>query len=169
MAAAIPYIPYILAAAGTVYAGAAANASAKDAASQMEADAIQARRVAGAREEQQRRINRQRLGAQRASAAQSGFDPSTGSLLALQVESAGNAELDALTVRHGGEMQSLSLQNDARRTRAGGRNQRTTGLMNAAGYLAGGYARYGGGNSLTPAASYHSAEFWRGGAGFEGE
>ena len=162
-------IPYILAAVGTVYAGAAANANAKAQSQQMKNDALTARRVAGAREEQQRRINRVRLSAQRANAAQSGFDPNTGSLAMLQVESAGNAELDALTTRYSGELQSLSLENGANAVRASGRNQQTSGYLSAAGTLAGGYARYGAGQTLTPADSFHSKEYWRGGYGFEGE
>lgn len=144
------YIPYILAAVGTVYAGAAANANAKAQSDQMKNDALTARRVAGAREEQQRRTNRMRLAHQRASVAQTGFDPNTGSLAMLQVESAGNAELDALTTRYSGELQSLSLENGAATTRASGRNQQTSGFLNAAGVLGSGYARYGMGASLMP-------------------
>lgn len=96
-----------------------------------------------AAEDQQRRINRMRLGEQRAAAAQSGFDPSSGDFAALQVESAANAELDALTTRYTGQMQAVSLENEARGLRANARTANMQGYLNAAGSLAGGFAKYG--------------------------
>jgi hypothetical protein len=47
-------------------------------------------------EEIQRRQNALKLGEQRAAAAESGFDPSSGSLATLQSQSAGELELDSL-------------------------------------------------------------------------
>jgi len=76
--------------------------------------------VANANEERIRQRSSQELGAQRAAAAESGFDPNSGSLAALQQQSAGNAELDALTERYKGQLnawqQDLTIQRAAERT-----------------------------------------------------
>lgn len=103
-----------------------------------------ARKQAAAKEEQIRRHNRLLLGKQRAAAAQSGFDPNTGSLLELQADSAQQLELDSLVTRYEGTMQALSFESEAdqaaRRARAG----LVSGLANASGSLLGAYGgRYG--------------------------
>lgn len=61
-------------------------------------------RTADANETRVRASNTQALGEQRASAVQSGFDANTGSLAAVQVQSAGNLELDALNQRYRGQI-----------------------------------------------------------------
>jgi hypothetical protein len=60
--------------------------------------------TADANETRVRASNAQALGEQRASAVQSGFDANTGSLAQVQVQSTGNAELDALTQRYQGQI-----------------------------------------------------------------
>lgn len=70
-----------------------------------------------ANEERIRRANRLRLGEQRAAAAQSGFDPSSGSLASLQAESAGQAELDALTERYKGDLNAWRADEQINRQR----------------------------------------------------
>lgn len=112
-------------------AGAQANAAAANAAD----NARTARLQANAQEEIQRRQNALRMGEIRASAAESGFDPSSGSLLALQTKSAAEMELDALTTRYEGELQSISFQNQAASYRAEGKAARRTGYLNAFGTL----------------------------------
>ncbi|QTP33488.1 hypothetical protein [Burkholderia glumae] len=69
------------------------------------------------REETQRAQAGQQLGAQRAAVAESGFNPNVGSALDTQVQSARNAELDALQTRYQGILQGTSLEDQARQTR----------------------------------------------------
>lgn len=74
--------------------------------------------TADANETRVRANSAQALGEQRASAVESGFDANSGSLATLQTQSAGNAELDALTQRYKGQMNAwqqdliLSRQKD---------------------------------------------------------
>lgn len=60
--------------------------------------------TSAANEDRIRRANAIALGRQRAAAAQSGFDPSSGSMAKLQSQSAGQAELEALTERYKGDL-----------------------------------------------------------------
>ena len=148
MAVAVPFIPYIMAAVGAVYAGDQSRKSANYAADVAKDNALSAAKQGNAAEEQQRRISRMRLGEQRAAAAQSGFDPSSGGFAELQAESAANAELDALTTRYSSTMQSMSLENEARGLRANAKTANMQGYLNAAGTLSGAYAKYGTGSVM---------------------
>lgn len=101
------------------------------------------------REETQRAQSAQTLGQQRAAIAQSGFDPSSGSALDTQVQSARNAELDALQTRYQGILQGTSLQDQATQqryqasvARSNARGALTTGFLSAAGSALGGFASY---------------------------
>jgi hypothetical protein len=129
---------------GSIYAGGQAAAAAEGQANIAAQNAKTAQMQASAREEMQRRSSALQLGEQRAGAAQSGFDSSSGSFGDLQGDSAGNAELDALTTRYSGQLQSLSLQNEAAGLRRQASTSRTQGYLNAFGTLASGAARYGG-------------------------
>lgn len=73
--------------------------------------------TANANEERIRRDSATALGVQRASAAQSGFDSSSGSFAALQGQSAGALELDALTERYKGELNAWQMDERANRAR----------------------------------------------------
>ncbi|WP_186039138.1 virion core protein, T7 gp14 family [Burkholderia gladioli] len=107
------------------------------------------------REETQRAQAGQQLGAQRAAVAESGFDPNSGSALDVQVQSARNAELDALQTRYQGILQGTSLEDSARQTRyqasvarASSRSSLISGGISAATSTLGGlasYAKLGGG------------------------
>ncbi|WP_186159002.1 virion core protein, T7 gp14 family [Burkholderia gladioli] len=107
------------------------------------------------REETQRAQAGQQLGAQRAAVAESGFDPNSGSALDVQVQSARNAELDALQTRYQGILQGTSLEDSARQTRyqvsvarASSRSSLISGGISAAASTLGGlasYAKLGGG------------------------
>lgn len=66
-----------------------------------------------ANEEAQRRSAAITLGKQRAGAAQSGVDLASGSALDLYKQSATNAELDALNIRYGAQLQSQGFQQQA--------------------------------------------------------
>jgi hypothetical protein len=158
----------VSAAIGTVGAVYSADQNAKAAnaeADQAELNAIQAQREGAAAEDATRRQRTQMLGLQRAAAAESGFDPNTGSLAMLQVKSAGETELDALTARYQGTMQGIGQSQRA----AGLRNQagaaRTSGYLSAAGTIAGAAGTYYGGtkvNNPTGGGYYMNG----GGAGF---
>lgn len=139
---------------GSIYAGQAQASSENYQADVASQNARIARQQANAREEQLRRDTGMALGEQRASAAQSGFDSSVGSFAALQMESAGNAELDALTTRYQGQLQSLSFENEARGHRANAKTAKTQGYLNAFGTLASAGARYGSGLTMPQTPTY---------------
>ncbi|WP_186035313.1 hypothetical protein [Burkholderia gladioli] len=101
------------------------------------------------REETQRAQAGQQLGAQRAAVAESGFNPNTGSALDVQVQSARNAELDALQTRYQGILQGTSLEDQATQqryqaatARASSRSALISGGISAAAGALGGYANY---------------------------
>jgi hypothetical protein len=137
MAAALPLIiaSTATAAVGAIYSGQQQRKGATMAAEQATVNAQAARQAAGAREETVRRQNAMRLGEQRAGAAQSGFDSSAGSFGELQGQSAGNAELDALSTRYEGELQALNLENEATSYRMRAKTATRQGYLNAAGSL----------------------------------
>jgi hypothetical protein len=121
--AALPYI-YAAAAAASAYsvysssraqaAADRANANAADYNAKVAAQNAQiARAQAGSREDQLREQQRQFLARQRAAAAESGFDPGSGTLGLVQEQSADRAELDALMVRYGGELDARGYGNQA--------------------------------------------------------
>lgn len=102
------------------------------------------------RETAQRNQAGQQLGAQRAAVAQSGFNPNTGSALDVQVNSAKNAELDALQLRYQGILQGSSLEDQATQQRyqasvqrSNAKSARTGAFISAAGAALAGAAAYG--------------------------
>lgn len=74
--------------------------------------------TADANEERVRASSAQQLGEQRAVAAQSGFDPNSGSAAMLQAQSAGNAELAALTQRYAGQINAWRQDQIVNRTKS---------------------------------------------------
>jgi len=98
-----------------------------------------------AAEDAQRRENALKLGEQRAAAAQSGFSPSSASMLEMQGESAANLELDALTTRYNSIMKAVSFTNEASRHRASEVAARTSGWMSGIGNAASTFAGGAGG------------------------
>jgi hypothetical protein len=147
--AAAPFIAMAISAAAAVYQAEQQAKVANADAEQSELNAIAARQQGAAAEEAQRRRNAQMLGLQRAAAAESGFDPNTGSLAMLQIKSAGETELDALTARYQGTMQGLGLQQQANSLRSQAKNTRTSGYLSAAGTVAQAAGKYYGGGSAT--------------------
>lgn len=127
-----------------IFAGNAEAAALEGQANVARMNARIASQQGGAREDQQRRENALRLGEQRAAMAQSGFDPSSGSALTLQGQSAANAELDALTTRYESQLQALSFNTQAANLKRQAKSARTTGYLNAAGELLKAGASYGG-------------------------
>lgn len=112
------------------------------------------------RESQQRAQSDQTLGTQRAAVAESGFNPSTGSALDVQVQSTQNAELDALQTRYQGILQGSSLEDQAAQQRyqskvaaASSKTALATGVLSVAGSALSGYAAYSKFGALNPAGS----------------
>lgn len=91
-----------------------------------------------ARELAQRRESARFLGEQTASIAQAGVDPSSGSALRVQEESAVRAELDALNIRYGARMQAFGFEREAALERARGKQARRSGYLSAVTTMLGG-------------------------------
>lgn len=91
---------------------------------------------ANANEEAQRRAGALALGRQAAATAESGVDLSSGSALDLYKQSATNAELDALNIRYGGQMQALGMDSQAALDSMSAQQSRNnSGAALTAGYL----------------------------------
>jgi hypothetical protein len=133
-----------VAAVGKIYSGLQQSGAMVSAAHQADANATTTRQQGNADEERQRRQNAQMLGNQRASAAESGFDPNTGSLATLQVKSAGEAELDAMTTRYSSTLQAIGYENQASSLRSSAKATRINAFMGAASTLAQGAGSYYG-------------------------
>lgn len=119
MAAAIPFIMAGISAYGAIQQGQAQAAAANQQADiekqnekLLRDQARVARQQAGAEEESQRRQARQLLSSQRAAIGQSGIGYG-GTAGLLMEDSAMQAELDALNIRYGGEMQASNILNQA--------------------------------------------------------
>lgn len=118
------YAMYAAAATATVYGAVttannqAANAKAQAQAQEYNAEvaaqnADAARKAAGAKEDAYRTQTAQFLAKQRAAAAESGFDSGTGTTGLVLEQSADNAEVDALMIRHQGEMEARGYNTSA--------------------------------------------------------
>ncbi len=158
------WIPAVIAAVGKIFASNSEAAAMEGQANIARQNAQIERQQANAREEQLRRNTALALGEQRASAAQSGFDSSIGSFADLQGESAGNAELDALTTRYEGQLQSLSFENEAAALKRNAKTARRQGYLNAFGTLASAGLNYGGALKM-PTSSTTVGTMAGGGAG----
>lgn len=99
-----------------------------------EQNAVYSRQQAVEEERRSRVVSRKFLGDMRASYGASGITLE-GSALDVLGESAANAELDALTIRSGGEAKYASYQNEAGNERLAGRNALKSSRLKAAGYL----------------------------------
>lgn len=138
-----------VAAVGQLYQGYMQGEQASAEADGMRQNARTARQQTNANEETKRRQMAQRLGNLRASAAGTGFDASTGSLLDLQGRQAGEMELDVLTNRYEGELKAIGFENQARSLKSQAKAARIGGVISAASTLAMGSMNYGGGSSLS--------------------
>ena len=135
---------------GNIYQGEGAGSEFNQAADAARRNAEIARQQGNAREEMIRRDSALKLGVQRAAAAQSGFDPSSGSLLDLQADSASQLELDALTARYQSRLESIGFENQANSLNAKAKAARTTGYLNAFGSLFQNGANYFGSQKTPP-------------------
>lgn len=125
------WIPAIIGGVSSAYSGAQSRQDGARQAEVMAANARSAKRTAVVNEETQRRQNAQSMGAVRAWASQSGFDPSSGSLADLQSRTAGELELDALTTRYKGDLESLGLTYQGEALTRNARTAQRQGYLNA--------------------------------------
>lgn len=107
----------------------------------------------------QRRSASQQQADVRASVAESGFDASSGTALAIQAQSARDLEMDALQTRYqallqgqGHEQQAVMDRYTARTLRSSARNARRAGMIGAATSVLTGAAAYGMGGAMGGAA-----------------
>lgn len=137
---------------GSIYQSQGEIAEADAAARGAETNVRLSRQQTSANEDRLRFQNALKLGQQRASAAQSGFDPSSGSLLELQGKSAGQLELDALTQRYEGNLRSMSLENEANTYRQRAKAARTSAYLKTFGSIMQAGSSYFGGSRIGPPA-----------------
>jgi hypothetical protein len=128
----------VVSAVATVYSSNAQSAELESQANTADANAKLERQKTNAAEEAQRRRMALLRGKERAAAAESGFDPSSGSLALMQIKSAGEMELDALTKRYEGTLKSMSYENEAASLKAQASSSRRSGYVSAAATLIGG-------------------------------
>lgn len=137
MAAAIPWV--IGAGIGTSLVGGMQEADAMEQAAGMNAAVMEENaNIAEANTKEQesryRRQVRRQMGSMRANVGGSGIQM-TGSALDVLADSAAEAELDALTIRHEGKLEARSLRQNAKIERAGGKARagarRTSAVGNA--------------------------------------
>lgn len=113
---------------GLVLGAASSFAAAQAQAGAAAQEAAIARRQAAQQERELRRKNRKILGRQRALFAKSGVRPE-GTPLLVQEETAAEGELDALNIRHSGDLRSARLLNEARAARLRGRDALLKGVF----------------------------------------
>ncbi len=115
---------------GAIRQGQAAQAAAEFNAKVAENNASSAKLQAKEEERRHRIVARKRIGATRAAIGASGISLE-GSPLDVLEENAANAELDALTIRHAGEVANIDFLNRARVERFKGRQAKTNSFFNA--------------------------------------
>ena len=129
-------------AAGTVYQGVQANKAAKYNANVREQDAIAANKKAEYDADIHRERIRQVLSKQKALIGAAGLDMSGSPLLAT-LDTVEKGELDALAIRHGGEVQGQRYRSEATLSRMQGKSAQTGSFFKAGGtLLAGGLKTY---------------------------
>lgn len=122
LVAALPWVSAAVGAVGAIQQGQQARVTADYNAKQEEVSADVARRNAAAREDAQRREARKFLGRQRAAIAESGTGFG-GSATDIMIESAMDAELDALNIRYQGDLEARGLTEQAKLTRLEGKQR----------------------------------------------
>ena len=156
MAVAIPFVLAAVAAVGALKSAQAQSQQADAAAQAANYNALSdqsratvALQQGNAQEESQRRQAAIALGNQNAAMAQSGTDLASGSALDLYKQSATSAELDALNIRYGSQLQAQGLQSqstlDAMQATQDRRNASTAmsnGYLNAGAAALSSYGSY---------------------------
>jgi hypothetical protein len=140
-AAAVPYVAMAVTAATAVASGVQQNKTAKAQASIMQAQAAREREIANLNADLNAKSNRGILARQRAVMAANGGNPSTGTNLLLQADSAKAAKFDEEMIRAGGETQASRLEQQAGLTRMAGKAAQTGGVFRAGTSLLSGYSQ----------------------------
>lgn len=128
-----------MSAVGTVYSAQSTSRAAKYNEAVSQQNAVAARDSARVEEQRQRMQSFKQIGSMRANAAASGV--SLDSFADVLADSETNAELDALLIRHGGELQARGYENTAALEDYRAKTAKTSGYIGAAGDLLGGAAR----------------------------
>ena len=124
---------------GAIQEGLAASQQGKLQAGILGQQATSEREQTAGRESDFRRKQARVQASRRAALGASGVDPSTGSPLLVSADFAGEVELQALRIRHGGEVRATRLEQQARLARLSGRQAQTGGLLRGVGgFLRGG-------------------------------
>jgi len=135
---------------GQMYQGQAAAAAGEYNAQLAERNAEDSLVQAKEEERRHRMISRNQLGDMRANIGASGVQVE-GSVLEMLEDSAANAELDSLNIRHQGQSRAVQFRNEARLARFGGQTAQQGAYFGAASSLltagaqASGYGARGGG------------------------
>lgn len=124
----------IVDAGSSVYAGNAAGAAADYNAQMARNNAQEARNQAAEEERRSRVQSRQVIGSQRAAAGASGVQLEGSALDSIE-ESAANGELDALTIRHGGQAKAANYESEAQLENYKGKQARIGGYVGGASAL----------------------------------
>lgn len=104
-------------------------------------NAIFSRQQAAEEERKFRVVARKHMGSMRAGLAASGLSSTEGSALDVLSESAATAELDALSIKHAGEMKAAGYMLDAARQQQLGQTASENGYMGAGVSLLGGMTK----------------------------
>lgn len=128
---------------GSIYEGNAANAAAQYNAQLAEQNAEQARSQAQEEARRSKVISRKHMGDMKASRGASGVTLDASAMDVLE-ESAAMAELDYLTIKHGGDVKAQGFRNEARLERFRGKTAKRAGKMRAAGDLMSGGGQMAG-------------------------
>lgn len=142
MAFIVPFIPAIIGA-GTALYGARQQRQGREYQAEInEQNAKVTRLQSNAEEEARRRQMALDLGRQRAEATETGFNPGGGSFLNLLTKNAGEMELDVLTARYRGQLESMGLEQDAKVQRSNAKKATASGNLSAFGTLYGAQTNY---------------------------
>lgn len=126
---------------GAIHSGNSEAAAGEYNAQMAERNAALSRQQAAIEEQRTRTLAAKQIGNMRAGYGASGV-AMDGSAIDVLSESAANAELDALTVRHGGEMRAQGFQNEALLDRYRAKNSKLGGYLGALGAGLSSYASY---------------------------
>lgn len=149
---------------GTVLGGLTRDAQGQGQQYLAEADALYELDAAKQQAEKIQRAARRQKGAARAATAASGARIDEFAL-STETEIDALANEDAAMTILGGDRRARSLRASGRAARAAGRNDMMGSLFQAGGQAYGNWK----GAKQGPASSFHSADWWSGGAGWEGE
>jgi len=151
MAAAIPFVALAATVGGQVYQGIQENKQAKREAAILEQEGVYQKQKAVHEEKLSRRDAHILQGRQQALLSAGGQPLTSATALNLLTESTTQEELDALTIRYGGDVAAASARSKASAVKKAGKSALTSSFFKAGGsLLTGGSQIYGGGKGSVP-------------------